>query len=77
VFVTDDQEGTETFNDHYINVMEKSGGSKFISQDKDTGFSDDRQVVFLILEKCKNNPSVLAIIHNPEQNLTFQEIENI
>ena len=78
IIVTDDQELTEIFNDHYVNIVEKSSGKKPISLAKDTGISDDRQIVRLILDKYKNHPSVLAIIQSPEQVLdtfTFQEVE--
>ena len=77
--ITDDQELTEIFNDHYVNIVEKSSGKKPSSLAKNTGISDDRQIVRLILEKYKNHPSVLAIIQNPEQVLntfTFHEIGN-
>ena len=70
---------TEIFNDHYINLVEKSSGKKPTSLAKDTGISDDRQIVRLIIEKYKNHPSILAIIQNPEQDMegfNFQEIEN-
>ena len=77
--ITDDQELTEIFNEHYVNIVEKSSGKKPNSIAKDVEISDDRQIVRLILEKYKDHPSVLAIIQNPEQVLdtfTFQEIEN-
>ena len=77
--VTDDKELTEIFNDHYVNIVEKSSGKKPISLAKDIGSSDDRQIVRLILDKYKNHSSVLAIIQNPEQLLntfTFQEVGN-
>ena len=77
--VTDDKELTEIFNDHYVNIVEKSSGKKPISLAKDIGSSDDRQIVLLILDKYKNHSSVLAIIQNPEQLLntfTFQEVGN-
>ena len=77
--ITDDQELTEIFNEHYVNIVEKSNGKKPNSIAKDVGISDDRQIVRLILEKYKNHPSVLAIIQTPEQVLdtfTFQEKEH-
>ena len=77
--ITDDQELTEIFNDHYINLVEISSGKKPISLANDTRISDDRQVVRLILEKYKDHPSVLVIIQNPEQvmgSFTFHEIDN-
>ncbi len=77
--VTDDQELTEIFNDHYVNIVEKSSGKKPVNLAEYTGISDDRQIVRLILDKYKNHPSVLAIIQNPEQVLntfSFHEIGN-
>ena len=44
---------------------------------RNTGISDNRQIVCWILDKYKNHPSVLAIIQSPEQVLatfTFEEI---
>ena len=77
--VKNDQEMTEIFNDHYVNIVEKSSGKKPANLANDTGISDDRQIVRLILDKYKNHPSVLAIIQNPEQVLntfSFHEIGN-
>ena len=79
IIVSDDQELTEIFNDHYVNIVEKSSGKKPISLATDTGISDDRQIVRLILDEYKNHPSVLAIIQSPEEVLdtfTFHEVEN-
>ena len=67
--MTDDQELEEILNDHCINKVEKSSGKNPISLAKNTGISDDRQVVSLILDKYKNHPSVLVIIQSPEQVL--------
>ena len=78
--VTNEQELTEVFNDHHINLVQKSSGKKPTSLAKDAGISDDRQVFRLIIERYKNHPSILAIIQNPDQVLesaTFQEIDNI
>ena len=77
--VTDGQELTENFNDHYVNIVEKYSGKKPVSLDKDTGISDDRQIVRLTLDTYKDHPSVLGIIQNQKQVLepfTFQEVDN-
>ena len=77
--VTDDQELTEIFNDHYVNIVEKSSGKKPVNLAEYTGISDDQQIVRLILDKYKNHPSVLAIFKNPEQVLntfSYHEIGN-
>ena len=79
VVVTDEQELKEIFNDHYINLVEKPIGEKPTSLAKDTGISDYRQVVRLIIEKYKNHPSILRIIQKPEQvmeSFTFQEVNS-
>ena len=52
--ITNDLELTEIFNDHYVNIVEKSSGKKPVYLANDTGISDDRQIVRLILEKYKN-----------------------
>ena len=52
--ITNDLELTETFNDHYVNIVEKSSGKKPVNLAKDTGISDDHQIVRLILDKYKN-----------------------
>ena len=56
--VTDDQELTEIFNNHYVNIVESSSGKKPVSLAKDTGISDDRQIVRLILDKHKDHTLV-------------------
>ena len=63
--VTEDKELTEIFNDHYINIVEKSSGVKPCSIADMVATDDDRQIIRLILEKYKNHPSILAIIQNP------------
>ena len=47
---TNDQELTEIFNDHYVNIVEKSSGKKPVNLANDTGITDDRQIVRLVLE---------------------------
>ena len=60
--ITDDAELTEVFNDHYINIVQKSSGKKPTSVAENYGMKDDREAVTKILAKHKNHPSVLAII---------------
>ena len=75
----DDKELAEVFNDHYVNIVEKPSGKKPISLAKETGISDDRQIIRLILDKYKTYPSVLAIIQNPDKVLetfTLQVVDN-
>ena len=79
--ITNDLELTDIFNDHYVKsssrCLKKSSGKKPVNLTNDTGISDDRQIVRSIVNKYKNNPSVQAIIQNPEQVLntfSFHEI---
>ena len=77
--VTDDQKLTEIFNDHYINIVEKSSGTKPCNIADTVAIDDDRQIVSLILEKYKNHPSVLAIIQNPDNkfhSFSFDEVQH-
>ena len=67
--VTDDQKLTEIFNDHYINIVEKSSGTKHCNIADTVAIDDDRQIVRLILQKYKNHPRISAIIQAPENNL--------
>ena len=76
--VTDDQQLTEIFNDHYINIVEKSSGVKPCNIADTVATDDYRQIIRLILEKYKNHPSILAIIQNPENNFnsfSFHEVQ--
>ncbi len=59
--VTDDYQLTEIFNNHYINIVEKTSGQKPFNIADTVETDDDGQLVRLILDKYKNHPSVLAI----------------
>ena len=76
--VTEDKELTEIFNDHYINIVEKSSGVKPCSTADTVATDDDRQIIRLILEKYENHPSILASIQNPEnsfKSFSFHEVK--
>ena len=77
--ITNDQELTETFNDHYVNIIDKSSGENPVHLANDTEISDDHEIDRLNLDNYKNQPNVLAIIHNPERVLctfSFYQIGN-
>ena len=77
--ITDGAELTEVFNDHYINIVQKSSGKKPTSVAENYAIKDDREAVKKILPTHKNHPSVLAIIQNPNNNFepfSFKEVEN-
>ena len=77
--ITDDAELTEVFNDHYVDIVQKSSCKKPSSMAENYGIKDDREAVKKILAEHKNHPSVLAIIQNPNNNFepfSFKEVEN-
>ena len=76
--ITKDHELAETFNDHYINIVEKSSGEKPQSLADTIEQTTDREIVKLILEKYASHPSVFAIIQNPENQFStcsFRTVE--
>ena len=75
--ITDDRELAEVFNDHCIDVVEKSSGKKPSSIAENAPSSDDRCIVRLILQQYQNHPSVLAIIQsleNPFNTFSLHEV---
>ncbi len=77
--ISNDRELAETFNDHYINIVEKSSGNKPQSLADSNKQTSDRNIVKLILEKYANHPSILAILQNPENNFSsfsFRAVES-
>ena len=66
--ITKDDELAETFNDHYINIVEKSSGKRPQSLADTNKQARDRDIVKLILEKYANHPSILAILQDPESH---------
>ncbi len=64
--ITEDKQLTEIFNDHYINIVEKSSGREPCNV---ADIVDTDEVTTLILEEYQNHPSILAINQNPEKNL--------
>ena len=64
--ITDERVLSEAFNDHYINIVEKSSGKKPSRIADNAQGLDDRCVVRLIFQQYQNHPSVLAIIQNLE-----------
>ena len=68
----------EIFNDHYINIVEKSSGVKPCKIADTLSPDDDRQIIGLILDKYKDHPSISAINQNSTSNFnsfSFHEVE--
>ena len=76
--VTDDSELTEIFNNHYINIVEKTSGQKPCNISDTVKYDDDRLLVRLILEKYKDHPSVLAIREGSDtsNSFSFHEVQH-
>ncbi len=62
--ISDDQELTEVFNEHYINIVENACGRKPTNLAEENEHLNDTQAVKLILEKYKDHPSITAITQN-------------
>ena len=76
--VTEDRKLAQIFNDHYVNIVEKSSGVKPCNIADAAATDDDRQIIGLIIETYKNHTSILAIIRNPAINFhsfSFREVE--
>ena len=58
---TDGSELTEIFDNHYIDIVEKTSGQTPCKIADKVKYDDDRLLVRLILEKNKDQPSVLAV----------------
>ena len=59
--VCNDHELVKVFNEHYINIIEKSGGEKPSNKIKEYSFENDKQAIDIICNSYKNHPSILKI----------------
>ena len=59
--VTDEKTLADTFNEHYINIVEKSSGQKPSSLGDSSNPLHDKETVEKIIETYSNHPSVIAI----------------
>ncbi len=77
--ITDNQTLATIFNDHYINIVENSSGTKPCSISDEFPSLDDRASVRIILDKYKNHSSVKAITRNidsTQSSFSFRETNN-
>ena len=72
--VTDDHDLGEIFNDYHINIVENTSGKKPSRIANANSIGDDREIARLILDKYKDRPSILAIVQDPEQSFSFNEV---
>ena len=59
--VCNDHELVKVFNEHYINIIEKSGGEKPTNITEEYSFENGKQAIEIICNSCKNHPSILKI----------------
>ena len=59
--ICNDHELVKVFNEHYINIIEKSGGEKPSNKIKEYSFENDKQAIDIICNSYKNHPSILKI----------------
>ena len=59
--VTDDKTLAKTFNEHYINIVERSSGLKPEKKKFDNSLNTSRNILHSIIDRYKNHPSILKI----------------
>ena len=71
ILLNDTKTITEIFNNHYINIVEKSSGKPPSSIGNPNCPSNDRKTVKEIINAFKNHPSIIAIKRNNIPNCCF------
>ena len=59
--VTDDKTLAKTFNEHYINTVERSSGLKPEKMEFENPLNTSRNILHGIIDRYKNHPSILKI----------------
>ena len=62
--ITDEKKLVQLFNDHYINIVERSCGFKPEKVEFDIGSSNKNEVLSSILDKYRNHHSIVKILKN-------------
>ena len=63
-----------TFNDHYINIVEKSSGQKPCNFVSDTNSLEDDVVINEIVQHYSNHPSILKMRENFDNSQTVEQL---
>ena len=59
--ITDDKTLAKTFNEHYINTVERSSGLKPEKMKIENSFNTSRNILYSIIDRYKNHPSICKI----------------
>ena len=59
--IADDKTLAKTFNEHYINIVERSSGLKPETMEFDNSLNTSRNILHSIIDRYKNHPSILKI----------------
>ena len=59
--VTDDKTLAKTFNEHYINIVERSSGLKPETMEFDNSLNTSRNILHSIIDRYKNHHSIVKI----------------
>ena len=59
--VTNDKTLAKTFNEHYINTVERSSGLKPEKMEFENSLDTSRNILHSVIDRYKNHPSILKI----------------
>ena len=59
--ITDDKTLAKTFNEHYINTVERSSGLKPEKMKFENSLNTSRNILHSITDRCKNHPNICKI----------------
>ena len=71
--IVEESDLVETFNDHYINVVEKSSGQKLCNFVSDANSLEDDVVINEIVQHYSNQPGILKIKENFDNSQTVEQ----
>ena len=73
--IVEERDLAETFNDHYINIVEKSSGQKPCNFVSDTHSLEDDVVINEIVQHYSNHPSILKIREHFDNSQTVEQFQ--
>ena len=59
--ICNDHELVKVFNEHYIKIIEKSGGEQPTNITEEHSFDNNKQAIEIICNSYRNRPSILKI----------------